>query len=309
MNPDPAPNSRLPDRTRLDLVTNEAAEAEPTSPVERILSKAGELSVLPQVVCQVVEAASNQDTSAKTLEATIQVDPGFSAKLIAQANSAYFSLPNKVSSIREAVMFLGLDEIRRIAMTVGVFDMFVGKTDEESLRRRAWWRHSLDTAVFCRVASESMPMVNEAEAYTCGLLHWIGKTILDRFDPAQYSKVQKVVDQGAPDVLAERAVFQCDHIAVALGAAARWGFPELLVAGLDYFTPAHDHNPENSLRACTALGSRIVRFVRSGHPADDIGMELIPGWILDSLGLSENMVKTVICTGASAVDSMPGHAL
>ena len=122
MNPDPAPNSRLPDRTRLDLVTNEAAEAKPTSPVERILSKAGELSVLPQVVCQVVEAASNQDTSAKTLEATTQVDPGFSAKLIAQANSAYFSLPNKVSSIREAVMFLGLDEIRRIAMTVGVFD-------------------------------------------------------------------------------------------------------------------------------------------------------------------------------------------
>lgn len=282
---------------------------EPDDPITKVLAKVGDLAALPQVVCQVIEATEGDEACARKLERTILIDPGLSAKLLTQANSAYYALPNKVTSIREAVLFLGFRGVRQIAMAVGIFDMFLGKTDKESMRRRTWWRASLDTAVAGRAMAELVQGVAADEAYTCGLLHLIGKTILDRFNPAQYEKVQSVVEQGAPDILAERAVYGCDHIGVTLAASRLWGFPEVLVAGLDYFTPAHEPTPENSLRAMTAFGSKVVRLIGQGKDPADIGAEQIPGWILDALVLTDNRVKALVKVGVDALESASSFSL
>ncbi len=109
-------------------------------PIDRILSQCGDVAVLPQVVFKIMEMTGDDSSSAHALERAIVVDPGFSIKLLAQANSAYYSLPKKVTSIKEAIMFVGFKSVRQLAMAVGVFDMFVGKTDKDSLRRRGWWR-------------------------------------------------------------------------------------------------------------------------------------------------------------------------
>ena len=286
----------------------EHPEAE-VDPIQKVLAKVGDLAALPQVVCQVIEGTDGEEACARKLEQTILIDPGLSAKLLTQANSAYYALPNKVTSIREAVMFLGFRGVRQIAMAVGVFDMFLGKTDKESMRRRTWWRHSLDTAVMGRGMSEMVNGVTADEAYTCGLLHLIGKTILDRFNPVQYEKVQAVVDQGAPDILAERAVFTCDHIAVAHAAAKMWGFPDVLVAGLDYFTPAREPKPDDTLRAMTAFSSKVVKLIAQGKGFDEIGADQIPGWILDSLNLTDNKVKALVKVGVDALESASSLSL
>ena len=115
-----------------------------------ILRKVNDLAVLPHVVFKVLEISGSSEAPASHMERAIVVDPGFSAKVLSLANSAGMGLPRKVNSIREAIAFLGFRQMRSLAMTVGVFDLFVGKTDKESLRRRAWWRHSIDTAVCCR---------------------------------------------------------------------------------------------------------------------------------------------------------------
>ncbi|HXH59835.1 MAG TPA: HDOD domain-containing protein, partial [Fimbriimonadaceae bacterium] len=115
--------------------------------VEIVLASTKEVAVLPQVVYKIMEMTSSTDSSAAMLERAIIIDPGFSTKILTQANSAYYALPRKVTSIKEAVAFLGFRAVRQLAMAVGVFDLFLGKTDAESIRRRGWWRHSLDTAL------------------------------------------------------------------------------------------------------------------------------------------------------------------
>jgi HD-like signal output (HDOD) protein len=272
-------------------------------PIAKILAKVGDIAVLPQVVCQVVEATGSEDASVKRLEQTILIDPGLSAMLLTQANSAYFALPKKVTSIREAVMFLGFKGVRQIAMAVGVFDLFLGKTDGDSLRRRTWWKLSLETAVVCRGMADFIQDVNPDEAYTCGLLHLIGKTILDRFDQDQYQRVQQVVDQGAPDVLAERAVFGCDHITIATAASEKWGFPELLIKGLNYFTPAQEHTRENALRATTALGVRVIKLNAQGKSADEFDEESVPHWILDALSVTDNELRALVRAGLDSLEA------
>lgn len=284
-------------------VTQAEHREEHEDPIVKILDKVGNVAVLPQVVCQVVEATGNEDASVKKLEQTILIDPGLSARLLTQANSAHFALPKKVTSIREAVMFLGFKGVRQIAMAVGVFDLFLGKTDSESLRRRMWWKHSLETAIICRGMADFMPDVNSDEAYTCGLLHLLGKTILDRFNSSDYQRVQKVVDQGAPDLLAERAVFGCDHIAVASGAARKWGFPEVLVNGLNYFTPAHEPNPDSRLRATVALGIRVVKDLGSKTPSTEVSLESLPPWIVECLELTENKLQALVRAGLESLEA------
>src|SRR3954463_725910 len=145
-------------------------------PLAELLEKVDGLAVLPHVVFKVLEVSGSEDAPPMELERAIIVDPGFSSKVLTLANSAFFGLPRRVTSIREAILFLGFRSVRNLAMTVGAYDLFVGKTDKESMRRRGWWRHSLDTAVCCKWLCFYSKRGNADDAYTCGLLHLIGKT-------------------------------------------------------------------------------------------------------------------------------------
>lgn len=286
---------------QLQVTTAEEFE-EPESPITKVLARVGDIAVLPQVVCQVVEATGNEDASVKKLEETILIDPGLSARLLIQANSAHYALPKKVTSIRESVMFLGFKGVRQIAMAVGVFDLFLGKTDIESMRRRAWWKQSLEVALVCRSMADFIPGVNPDEAYTCGLLHLIGKTILDRYNPNDYTRVQQVVDQGAPDLLAERAVFGCDHIAVASAAATKWGFPDVLVQGMNYFTPATDLTSQSALRATVGLGLKVFKFTSVGNHHAEMTADSLPPWIVEVLELTDNKVRALVRAGVECLE-------
>src|ERR1041385_5357658 len=121
-----------------------------SDPLEELLEKVDGLAVLPHVVFKVLEVSASEDAQPLELERAIIVDPGFSSKVLTLANSAFFGLPRRVTSIREAFLFRGFRSDRTLAPTMGTYDVFVAKADRESLRHRAWWRHSVDTAVACK---------------------------------------------------------------------------------------------------------------------------------------------------------------
>jgi HD-like signal output (HDOD) protein len=252
------------------------------------------------VVYKIMEMTSSTDSSAALLEKAIVIDPGFSAKILTQANSAYYALPRKVTSIREAVAFLGFRAVRQMAMAVGVFDLFVGKTDRESLRRRAWWRHSLDTAVCCRFISNRHGLRVGDEVYTVGLLHYIGKTLMDRSNPAEYEKVMLLVEKGATDLQAERAVFGCDHIEVGIAATVQWGFPEVLVRGMDYLTKPEEGSEYAKIAALVNLGDKIARAAVCGRDASVVEQDG-QDWSLQVLGIEDEDLKKLMDESMEAI--------
>ena len=272
--------------------------------VDKVLVKVKELAVLPQVVYKIMEMTSSTDSSAAQLEKAIIIDPGFSAKILTQANSAFYALPRKVSSIREAVAFLGFKAVRQLGMAVGVFELFVGKTDKESMRRRSWWRHSLDTAVCCRYIAEKTNIPYADEGYTVGLLHYIGKTLLDRSNPSEYEKVVMLVEKGASDVQAERAVFSCDHVEVGSAAAEMWGFPQVLVRGMNYLEKPDDECEYGRLRALVGLSDIIARLVVEGKEGSGDGEWDMPEaskWTLEMLDIDDERFKRLIEESTEAI--------
>lgn len=272
----------------------------PQDAIERVLAKTKDLAVLPQVVFKIMEMTGNDVTSAVELERAIVVDPGFSTKLLALANSAHFALPKKVASIKEAVMFVGLRQVRQTAMAVGVFDMFVGKNDRESLRRRAWWRTSVDTALAARDLAETVPDANPDELYTCGLLHLIGKTILDRFDPAEFEKIVFLLEKGVAERQSETAVFGCDHALLAVAAAQKWGLPDFIAQSLEYGAPHPTDQHITRNRALVAIGHRCAQVALDGSKpqADD---SPFPDWATEAVGIPKDRAHAVIDRGLAAI--------
>lgn len=277
-------------------------------PLAELLEKVDGLAVLPHVVFKVLEISGSEDAPPLELERAIIVDPGFSSKVLKLANSAFFGLPRRVTSIREAIMFLGFRAVRNLAMTVGAYDMFVGKSDAESLRRRAWWRHSVDTAVCSKSLAFFTRKAQPDDCYTCGLLHLIGKTLLDRFGHGDYERVVMMTDAGVPELDAESRVFGCNHVDVAVSAAERWGFPKGLVSGLSYLTPPDDDDPDKTQRACTALGSALANIAqfRKEHPEADEVHEL-PEWALDILEVCPEKVDMIVEQSVGAIAAAQLH--
>ncbi|MBL8060455.1 MAG: HDOD domain-containing protein [Chthonomonas sp.] len=258
-------------------------ETDKQNSLEEILSKVREIAVLPQVVHQLMEITESTDGSPADIEKAVGIDPGFTAKLLTIANSAQFALPRKVVSLREACMLLGFKQIRTVALSAGVFDLFVGKTDKESVRRRDWWKFSIDTAALAKQIAAECGVVPH-EAYTAGLLHFVGKTLIDQSDPTAYDKVMHVVEKGAPERLAERIVFAVDHIDVAQEMFRRWRFAEELIAGLNYLDSPEITGIESKLAAVIHIADALVRVSRSGRP-DEAARPVIADWALELLNV------------------------
>jgi len=262
--------------------------------IERVLSKTNEMAVLPHVVHKVIELTSVTDSASRELESTIRIDPGFSSRVLRLANSAAFGLPRRVTTVHEAIMFLGHRTIRSVALTVGLFDAFVGKTDRDSIRRREWWRHSVDTAICCRNLAQGNPQIGVEEAYTSGLLHLIGKMLLDRYGGENYGLVQKMIENGAEDYLAEMEIYGCDHCELGVEAARSWDLPLSLL----YLRAPEPTDPFARLRACTLVGSRMALRAKSGEKVDSM---TCPRWSLDQLSLLGTTMKELGAIGRRAI--------
>lgn len=269
-------------------------ETDKQKSLEEILSRVREIAVLPQVIHQLMEITDSQDGSPADIERAVSIDPGFSAKLLAMANSAQFALPRKIVSIREACMMLGFKQIRTIALSAGVFDLFIGKNDKESVRRRDWWKFSVDSAEMAKWVASQCGIVPQ-EAYTCALLHYVGKTVIDQSDPTAYDKVMHVTEKGAPERLAEKIIFAVDHIDVAQEMANRWRFPDQLLDGLNYMDSPEVTGKSSKLSAVTHVAHMLVKVARHGRP-EDASKAILAGWALDLLGVDPLTAESWIQT-------------
>lgn len=269
--------------------------------LQGVLDRIGDLAVLPHVVFKVLEiSAESADSAGIEMERAIIIDPGFSSRILIRANSAAYGLPRKLVSIKEAIAFLGYRAIRNVAMTVGVFDVFIGKNDKTSLRRRRWWRQSLDAAICARWLARETRAGYPEEAYTCSLLHLLGKTLLDKLGEGEYEHVDQLVKGGIGDIEAERRVFGVDHVQLAAAAATLWGLPLTLVTGLDYTSAITLDDPSAQLRALTATSNFIALAALDGWD-DDPNDIRIPTWALEVLSLKEEKFCELTRSGIAVI--------
>ena len=183
------------------------------------------MPALPVTVSKVIEIANNPATSPVDLNKVISLDPVLMAKVLKLINSAYYGVNTKVNSLVRAVIMLGINTVKNLALSSAVIDSFGKKAHFRALDPQAFWRHSLGVGVTSKLIAKKRGIepARIEEYFIAGLLHGIGKIPMNNVLSTEYLEAMGIADrQRIPLHQAERKVFGFDHTYVGVQIGEAW---------------------------------------------------------------------------------------
>jgi putative nucleotidyltransferase with HDIG domain len=209
------------------------------SACEQFLEGIEELPSLPQVVLRALHMVRSPETSARDIERVISGDQALAGKVLRVSNSAFYGLPRTVTSVREAVVLLGCRRISALIMGIATGGLMGATLGDDQLIRVRRWRHALMSACCARALAASTGIMDQDEAFTLGLLHDIGKLILDDRGGEDYvAAVGAAEDGGLLVVAMEEFVLGFNHADLGGTLVTRWGLSSDVVGAV-----LHHHAP------------------------------------------------------------------
>ncbi len=191
----------------------------------RKLNEIQELPTLPTIVNKVLTISNSPNSTAKDLNRVISQDQALASKTLKLVNSAYYGFPRTVTRITEAVVILGFNAVKKLALSASVCG-FVA-TSDKGTERKQLWKHSVGAAVASTIIAKRAKIAGEAEDFfITGLLHDIGIIIEDQFFHEEFIKALSVADERIiPIELAEKEVFGADHAIIGKKITEIWKLP------------------------------------------------------------------------------------
>ncbi|HMB30756.1 MAG TPA: HDOD domain-containing protein [Desulfohalobiaceae bacterium] len=184
-----------------------------------------ELPALPAVASKVLEIASDQDSTAKELSKVISQDQSLTTRTLKLVNSAYYGFPRTVSKITEAVVILGFNTVKNLALSVSVCNFFGG--GQGDFDRKRLWEHSVGAAVAATILAKKAMMKSFIEdLFVSGLLHDIGLIIEDQYFHEQFLQALAMSEnKNIPIEIAERDILGIDHAMIGKKIGETWKLP------------------------------------------------------------------------------------
>jgi HD-like signal output (HDOD) protein len=214
-----------------------------------------QLPQFPGIATKVLRVLSRDDASVNEIAGLIRADAALASELLRIVNSPLYAMRTHVSSIQQALVVLGFEEVRRFVLAVSMKGYFRATLRLDLLR--AIWRHSLACATVCEELSIacSSAELRDDRAYTTGLLADIGRLALFVMQPQEYASLLTDPDPGTGVLERERLAFGIDHCEAGVFLADKWRLPDEVkrVAGSHHETPAADFNLEKLVQTGVLL--------------------------------------------------------
>lgn len=185
---------------------------------------------LSPTVAKILQVANDPSSSANDLNKVIALDPVLAAKVLKVVNSAYFGFSDEVTSTVRAIVMLGLNTIKNLALSTAAMETLNVKT-KGGFNMDDFWQHLLGTGVAAKLIARKINVhKNFLEDYFLGgLMHDIGKIVLNRINPVGYKKIIDAAQKSnKPLGLYESAVFGINHAEIGQLLAEKWGLQSQL---------------------------------------------------------------------------------
>ncbi|MBN1808427.1 MAG: HDOD domain-containing protein [Planctomycetes bacterium] len=250
--------------------------------LKSIVSQIDDLPSLPQVVTTIIALINDPTSNAEDLNRALERDPAMVGRILKLVNSAFYGLSNRVSSVRQAIVLLGFSTVRSLALSAAIFDFF-GQPRSVKFSRVAFWAHLVAVAGLSRLIASREAGLAEEPAFVVGLLHDIGKLVLDRYVQQDFQHVLEVAQKKKCTFLdAEHEVLDTDHSEIGRWLAERWALPDELVSAIGYHHCIAE-SPENfrRLTAIVSFADFLSYRKNVGSPGSYASPELDPdAWSL-----------------------------
>ncbi len=224
--------------------------------LRKIVTGIKELHSLPTLYGMIVKEMQSPDASLKKVGYIISQDVSMSAKILQIVNSAFFGLSQKIVDPQQAAVYLGIDTLKAIVLSIHVFSSFTEDAELCGFPLAKMWRHSLRTSKLARgIASAEMADGKIVEeAMIAGMLHDIGKLILLKVR-RQYKKVVEFIEKnGCDPVEAEYTVMKTSHAELGAYLLGLWGIPDNIVEAV-----AFHHNPSKLIEDMFIMSNESSR--------------------------------------------------
>ena len=207
----------------------------------RIISKMKEIKSFPQFVVETLRKLNDPTSNASDVAQSLSRDEGLVLRILKLANSAAYGISRSISDVPEAIALLGYKNVSNIVLAATVYSIMDKGLSGYALDRGELWRHSLTVAYVSRYIAQITGKVPPEEAYVGGLLHDIGKVVLNDYVRFGYGIIVKMVEEESiPFTEAETRVLGFDHAMVGSLLVEKWGLPD----GCKYSTALH-HRPND----------------------------------------------------------------
>lgn len=213
--------------SKSQLVVLQEATPATSSPIERFLTRAGELYSLPAVAMQVLRLTENRQVDTRKIKECIERDPALTLKILKAVNSPAFGLSGKVSDLNQALALLGIKPLKLL-----VLGFSLPRNLGDGYHRRAlarYWEYALTEAVAAREISRSLRLATPDEALLCGLVAEVGTLILLGDLGETYADfLLKVEREGADLVALELETIGFDHLILGVRLLQSWNLPSAM---------------------------------------------------------------------------------
>ncbi len=250
-----------------------------TAEREQVLATAireiSHIATLPEITLQIIELVEDPKSSAQQLHKVISQDPALSSRILKVVNSSFYGLPGQIGSIDRAVVLLGLNAVKNIAIAASLAKLYRGGELTPNFSAKHVWQHSNAVAIASKMIADQLKLGLADEAFLAGLMHDIGLMVELQYDRSKLIEVIEGVGLDGGGVPAqdlrdvEREHFGADHQAFGMALCEKWKFPNSFVQ-----VTGHHHNPmklatdARTLPCVIYVADRLAAGLEHGYRVD-----------------------------------------
>lgn len=255
--------------------------------IRNLIRDTKSLPTLPGIIARLGSLADNDKVSSQEMARVISADQVLSAKVLRLVNSAFYGFPGRVSTVSNALILLGVNVVKSLAITGSIFEIM-----ERNVV--GLWEHSMGVAVAANTISKALKLPDAEETATAALLHDIGKVIVKIKLKQDFSQLSALVDsKGYTMQEAEQDLLETDHAEIGGWLARSWLLPEKLIEPVAFHHQVEKSTAHQTKTAVVHLADVLIKASGFGFSGDRLVPRIQPvAW--NKLGMTDAILETII---------------
>jgi len=271
--------------------------------LKQIMSNVRSFPSIPATGARMLKMLEDPETTADEIEDVLRHDPGLTGNVLKLANSAYFGIPSKVSSVRQGVLLLGLKRLIQLVVASCISAVMDKPVPGYDLPPGDLWRHSIAVSIAAEALVKDKKNIDADDIFTPALLHDIGKLILGPFVKDELEDIEKIASKGVPYVVAENMMLGTDHAEVGAQLLSQWSFPREVIEAVRWH---HDPDFPDQARAqvdIVYVSNLLCQNNSNGNGSEGPSYDLSPA-VIERLGIDVDQFETIATNVAQWVDEL-----
>lgn len=207
---------------------------------EILVGAVDDLPTIPLVATKILQLLDDPDVSTEEIADLMLTDQVMTARVMKLLNSPVYKPTQEITSLKRALVYLGLRHVRELALTTSVINAFDGTSG--ALELNSFWEHSFGVGMVSKIIAQMVGYQDLEKAYIAGIIHDLGEVFLSNFMRDPFMEVLEYIKAHPVKLVdAEEKLLGTTHCEIGLCMARKWNFPE---AYCDVI--AYHHSPQEA---------------------------------------------------------------